>query len=147
MVSRWCPGGVPVVSRWCPGRWFFRVGPVMICCCPDSPSAPSSFLWRCPGGVPADSVVARCSGVPVVSAVVSQLCFWLRFHGVAVVSRWRSTCVFDGVPVVFTGFPGCVWRCFRGVSVMSHSVPVDVSRAAEISLQEERIGPEPQFCF
>ena len=73
VVSRWCPCGVPVVSRWCPGgfpvlsQWGFGGVPVVSRWCPGG--CPGGFpvvsQWG-PGGVP---VVSRCPAgvVPVVS--------------------------------------------------------------------------------
>ena len=58
VLSRWCPGGVPVVSLWCPG------GVLVV------------SRW-CPGGVPVASLWC-----PRFVPLVSRLCLFL-FSSVA----------------------------------------------------------------
>ena len=117
VVSRLCPGGVPVV-RWCPGGV-----PVV------SRGVPVVSLW-CPGGVP---VVSRwCNGIPVVPRCVPVVSRWCPsdvpvVFRVSVVSRCHiAGPVVSGVRVLSQWYPGrfpvvCRWCCrmSSGVSVVS----------------------------
>ena len=137
LVSRLCPGGVPVVSLWCRGGV-----PVVSRRCNGLVSVVSGW---CPNGAPVVfrvSVVSRChiagpvvsrscaGGVPVVSRsypVVSR-CGCSVSSGVPVVSRWLvpQSCpggvavASRGVPVVSSGVQWCPggW-CPSGVSKVS----------------------------
>ena len=115
VVSRLCPGGVPVVSLWCCGGV-----PVVSRRCNGLVSVVSRW---CPNGVPVVfrvSVVSRCHiAGPVVSRscgggvpVVSRSCL--------VMSRWCCS-VCSGVAVVCWCL---VPQSCPGVAVVSRGVPV-----------------------